>query len=131
MSDLENMDTLRFRERVHQRRRHSQPLTDEEITYITQQSAELADEALTGKAFEFVRVGEIFGAKSTRDQVNPDQIRWASKAEQVLSKPLNEITMDDSRNLTSKEARAFADLPATGSVASHVHSAAEKNAEGS
>ncbi|GIJ89107.1 hypothetical protein Asppvi_008036 [Aspergillus pseudoviridinutans] len=112
MSDLENMDTLRFRERVHQRRRHSQPLTDEEITYITQQSAELADEALT-------------------DKVNPDQIRWASKAEQVLSKPLNEITMDDARNLTSKEARAFADLPATGSVASHVHSAAEKNAEGS
>jgi phage-related minor tail protein len=52
MSDLENMDTLRFRERVHQRRRHSQPLTDEEITYITQQSAELADESLTGKAFE-------------------------------------------------------------------------------
>jgi phage-related minor tail protein len=52
MSDLENMDTLRFRERVHQRRRHSQPLTEEEITYITQQSAELADESLTGKAFE-------------------------------------------------------------------------------
>ncbi|KAH2573437.1 hypothetical protein KXV70_009264 [Aspergillus fumigatus] len=102
MSDLENMDTLRFRERVHQRRRHSQPLTDEEITYITQQSAELADESLT-----------------------------ASKAEQVLSKPLNEITMDDARNLTSKEARAFADLPATGSVASHVRSAAEKNADGS
>ncbi|KAF4215135.1 hypothetical protein CNMCM8980_010672 [Aspergillus fumigatiaffinis] len=112
MSDLENMDTLRFRERVHQRRRHSQPLTDEEITYITQQS-------------------ETFRAKGTRDQVNPDQIRWASKAEQVLSKPLNEITMDDARNLTSKEARAFADLPATGSVASHVHSAAEKNADGS
>ncbi|EBA27501.1 conserved hypothetical protein [Aspergillus fumigatus Af293] len=126
MSDLENMDTLRFRERVHQRRRHSQPLTDEEITYITQQSAELADESLT--VFNLV---EVFGAKRTRDQVNPDQIRWASKAEQVLSKPLNEITMDDARNLTSKEARAFADLPATGSVASHVRSAAEKNADGS
>jgi hypothetical protein len=49
MSDLENMDTLRFRERIHRRRQHSQPLTDEEITYITQQSAELADESLTGK----------------------------------------------------------------------------------
>lgn len=54
MSDVENMDTLRFRERVHQRRRHSQPLTDEEITYITQQSAELADESLTGKAFKYL-----------------------------------------------------------------------------
>ncbi|RHZ47484.1 uncharacterized protein CDV56_101313 [Aspergillus thermomutatus] len=130
MSDLEDMDTLRFRERVHQRRRHSQPLTDEEITYITQQSAELADEVYSGKTFEWFRVSEILQAKNPRDQVNPDQIRWASKAEQVLSKPLNEITMDDARNLSSKEARAFADLPATGSVASHVHSAAEKNAEG-
>ncbi|GFF33550.1 hypothetical protein IFM61606_01917 [Aspergillus udagawae] len=131
MSDLENMDTLRFRERVHQRRRHSQPLTDEEITYITQQSAELADEALAGKALKCFCARQIFRAETPGDQVNPDQIRWASKAEQVLSKPLNEITMDDARNLTSKEARAFADLPATGSVASHVHSAAEKNAEGS
>ncbi|EAW14265.1 uncharacterized protein ACLA_073000 [Aspergillus clavatus NRRL 1] len=72
------MDTLSFKERVHQCRRNRQPLTDEEIAYITQESAELA------------------GAAS-------DQIQWMSKAEQVLSKPASEITMDDARNITSKE----------------------------
>lgn len=32
-----------------------------------------------------------------------DQLRWAAKAEQVLSKPANEISNEDAKVVTSRE----------------------------
>ena len=32
-----------------------------------------------------------------------DQLRWAAKAEQVLSKPADEITNEDAKAVTSRE----------------------------
>jgi hypothetical protein len=32
-----------------------------------------------------------------------DKAQWASTADQVLRKPANAITMDDAKNMTSKE----------------------------
>lgn len=39
----------------------------------------------------------------------PEQVEWAAKAEQVLSKPANKITADDAKNVTAKEVHH--DLP--------------------
>ncbi|KAJ5083850.1 hypothetical protein NUU61_008429 [Penicillium alfredii] len=95
---------------MHQRARKGQRLTDEEIGFITNKTAELA------------------GASSDqKDTLNPSQARWAVKAEQVLSKPADGITQKDAREMASKESQAFEMLPATGSVASHVQSVAERN----
>lgn len=43
------------------------------------------------------------------DTKYPEQVEWAAKAEQVLSKPANEITTDDAKNVTAKEVHH--DLP--------------------
>lgn len=37
------------------------------------------------------------------DENHPDQVRWAAKAEQVLSKRADEITSDDAKEVTSME----------------------------
>lgn len=36
------------------------------------------------------------------DTKYPEQVQWAAKAEQVLSKPANEISTDDAKNVTAK-----------------------------
>ncbi|XHG03837.1 hypothetical protein AWENTII_007125 [Aspergillus wentii] len=82
----DNMNSLKFRDRIHQRRREGQPLTEDEIMFITNESAELA------------------GAGSN---VSPEHIRWASKAKEVLKKPANEINKGDARDVTSKEVSLF------------------------
>ncbi|KAL1964570.1 hypothetical protein VTN77DRAFT_6867 [Rasamsonia byssochlamydoides] len=104
------MSTLQFRERIHERARKGERLSDEEIAEITRESAELA------------------GADSgPTEEVNPQQAQWATQADKVLSKPANRISRVDASDLHSKEARAFENLPAQGSVASHVQSIADKN----
>lgn len=37
------------------------------------------------------------------DTKYPEQIEWAAKSEQILSKPANEITTADAKNVTAKE----------------------------
>ncbi|ODM20224.1 hypothetical protein SI65_03277 [Aspergillus cristatus] len=103
---MENMDTIQFRHRINARRRDGQPLRDDEINFITSQSTDLA------------------GSPDTK---YPEQVQWAAKAEQILSKPANEISTDDAKNVTAKEAHAFDALPVLGSVASHIQSVADKN----
>lgn len=86
------------------------------------------------------------------EEVNPQQAQWATQADQILSKPANRISRVDASELHSKEvshpvflhmlygciggdadwfgwlqARAFENLPAQGSVASHVQSVADRN----
>ncbi|CEJ56196.1 hypothetical protein PMG11_02413 [Penicillium brasilianum] len=106
---LKNMDTLQFRNRLDKRARRGERLSDEEIEFITNKSAELAD------------------APTENDRVHPDQVAWAVRAHHALSKPANEINEQDASEVMSKESRAFDKLPATGSVASHVQSAGQKN----
>lgn len=45
-------------------------------------------------------------AVDEKDRVHPDQIRWAAKAHQILSKPANEIKEQDAGEVTSKEVRS-------------------------
>lgn len=83
----------------------------------------------------------------SRGTLNPDQVKWAAKADEILSKPADRISSDDARVLHSREVstlsiptalghdilrevkktKAFDRLPATGTVTSHVQSVAEKN----
>ena len=39
---MENMDTIQFRKRINERRLDGQPLRDDEINFITNQSTDLA-----------------------------------------------------------------------------------------
>lgn len=39
---MENMDTIQFRQRINERRLDGQPLRDDEINFITNQSTDLA-----------------------------------------------------------------------------------------
>ncbi|RJE18121.1 hypothetical protein PHISCL_09537 [Aspergillus sclerotialis] len=76
------MDTLMFRQRIQERMQQGERLTDDEIAFITKGSEDLAG----------TPPGEL-----------PDKTQWASRAEQVLRKPANEINMNDSKSLSSKE----------------------------
>lgn len=76
------MDTLKFRERIQERAQRGESLTDDEISFITHGSLDLA-----GTDFDN----------------NPDKARWASTSDRVLQKPANTITADDAKNVTSKE----------------------------
>ncbi|KAL1979623.1 hypothetical protein VTN96DRAFT_5426 [Rasamsonia emersonii] len=109
---MNKSSTLQFRGRLHDRARKGERLTDEEIGEITRESAELA--------------GADSGSWPT-EEVNPQQAQWATQADQILSKPANRISRVDASELHSKEARAFENLPAQGSVASHVQSVADRN----
>ncbi|OJJ43169.1 hypothetical protein ASPZODRAFT_19858 [Penicilliopsis zonata CBS 506.65] len=101
------MSTLQFRDKVHERAREGERLSDQEITSIVEQSAELG------------------GAES--DRLNVGQSAWAAWSDRILSKPANAINTADARMMHQKETRAFDNLPAQGSVASHVQSVAQKN----
>ncbi|OQD77112.1 hypothetical protein PENDEC_c003G02626 [Penicillium decumbens] len=104
------MDTLQFRNRLNERARRGERMSDEEIEFITDKSTELANASV-----------------DEEDHVHADRVRWATKAHKVLSKPANEINEQDASDVMSEESRAFETLPATGSVASHVQSAAQRN----
>jgi len=104
--------TLQFRNNVHERARQGQPLSNEEIEQITRETVELA--------------GEDPSSVSTQSQ-NPLQAQWAASTDRVLHKPANQISQGDAKELHNVEMRAFENLPAQGSVASHVQSQADHN----
>ncbi|OJJ31648.1 hypothetical protein ASPWEDRAFT_45617 [Aspergillus wentii DTO 134E9] len=96
----DNMNSLKFRDRIHQRRREGQPLTEDEIMFITNESAELAGAGSNGmpqRRIEYILIVAV----------SPEHIRWASKAKEVLKKPANEINKGDARDVTSKEVSLF------------------------
>jgi len=95
---MENMDTIHFRQRINARRRDGQPLRDDEINFITNQSIDLA-----GSPGMFLNLTYLSLVLTTIDTKYPEQVEWAAKAEQVLSKPANEISTDDAKNVTAKE----------------------------
>lgn len=76
------MDTLTFRERIQERAQRGERLTDDEISFITKGSQDLA---------------------GTDSDNSPDKVRWASTSDHILRKPANTITADDAKNVTSKE----------------------------
>ncbi|BDD61529.1 hypothetical protein MAP00_006570 [Monascus purpureus] len=95
---------------LQERARRGERLSDDEIGSMTQQTASLA--------------GVPDGSRAN---MNPDQICWAAKADEILGKPADQINSDDGRALQARENKAFESLPATGSAASHVQSVGEKN----
>ncbi|KAJ5826450.1 hypothetical protein N7474_003588 [Penicillium riverlandense] len=95
------MDSLQFGHRMFERVRRGERLTDEEIGVIANKSIELA------------------GVEPRRER--------STKPDQVLSKPVDEFSQQDAREVSSKESRAFANVPATGSLSSNVQSVAERN----
>ncbi|KAL2216964.1 hypothetical protein M432DRAFT_619839 [Thermoascus aurantiacus ATCC 26904] len=109
------MDTLQFRDFIHKKAQRGEALSEDEIGTLATETADLAGN-------EPVR-----GHSVAKESINVEEAKWASKAYEVLGKPVNEITKGEARDLQAKETRAFAKLPAKGSLASHVQSIADQN----